>query len=122
MLTELGGNVVLLLNLKGWSPARASTEFNVLVDTFFNQNKRTPRGILDICKSYLQCWVQDGMYPSQATDSFIQNIFGTSDRLFGWSPNRFKAKVAVTATSIAESTETVLFSNYNVDRKKSLGK
>jgi len=110
--TSSGGLVVCGMFLKGWTPADSLKKFVALAKVSFRPRAWVARipvllNIHDLLVSYFA----DSRYSSSGIERALQGVFGQR-RMMEHQGHNLHTKVAVTATTIADSSPCI-FANYN---------
>ena len=108
---RVGGLIAMALFLQGWTVVRSIEQFRSMTKKVFRK-PYTDTSLLNRCRQYMKSFMSDGYYSIDALEECLQESYGQNQRMFDTPRNRFHAKVAVTASNIAEAS-TFIFSNYN---------
>ena len=112
LLTDIGGLIVLLLFLQQWPIAHCLTAFNVMTRRVFQQRHKHDRSILSGFRHILRCWLANKYYNIATLETCLKETFSNQQRIFDYSDLISGTKIAVTASTISD-TSTYVFSNYN---------
>jgi Patatin-like phospholipase len=111
--TSAGGLIVLSLFINRWDVEKSTRHFKSLTQRVFGQGRKPGQSITDKIRRTLKCWVSDGYYNAPIMEDALKESFGNESRMFGYRPLMWSgSKVAVTATTVDDSTAFVI-SNYN---------
>lgn len=96
-----------------WSTQKSSQTFEEFAQRLFTRKVARGQKLLPKLQGYLNCWIADGKYDSNAIELCFKEIFGADKALFGSGASRLSGtKVAITTTSTSDSTGFLL-TNYN---------
>lgn len=107
---SLGGLVVIGLFLLRWSVAESIRRFEDVAQKTFGKRATFVARILRLLVAY----VQDGQYSFTAIQAAFEKTLNSPLQMF--NPLRNDTKVAVTTTSVKDSTPW-LFTNYNAGKR-----
>jgi patatin-like phospholipase/acyl hydrolase len=112
--TSSGGLIVLWLFLNGWTVVECLKQFISLAESAFCPRKLLSiPGLRTVAELLVACLADRG-YSARGWEGALKAAFGER-RMLDWPANQeFSAKVAVTATTV-DNTSPCLLSNYNND-------
>lgn len=111
MLTAAGGITALALGINGWPVEDCIGYFERLAELAFPQHWPCIRWLWQI-RVILRSLFTDGMYPANALEGILQEVFGSKKGILDYSHATTAAtKIGITVSSM--KPEPFLFTNYN---------
>ena len=107
-----GGLIALGLFVRQWTVSHSIQAFDAILRHVFHRQKLGSLHSFRKIPHAVRCWVFDGCYEVDKWECALKQQFGEDSRLFDYTHDKSHAKVAVTATTVADAS-LVVFSNYN---------
>ncbi|PVH95425.1 FabD/lysophospholipase-like protein [Periconia macrospinosa] len=113
--TSAGGLVTIGLFLLQWDAAEAMKQLEDVAEKTFSERDRGST-VFEKALKIMLAYIEDGKYSLSAIQDAFKASFGSEIKMF--NPLRNDTKVAVTTTTVKESTPA-LFTNYNGGKRSS---